>query len=77
METDPEINAWVGIDPGATGAYAILRENGSFVIEDWEDEFVFANTIKKITTRQKRCASHGAIRKTCIPDINSQRAMDK
>jgi len=43
--TDPKLNAWVGIDPGATGAYAILRENGSFDIEDWEDEFVFANAI--------------------------------
>jgi hypothetical protein len=43
--TDPKLNAWVGIDPGATGAYAILRENGIFDIEDWDDEFVFANTI--------------------------------
>ena len=42
---DPKLNAWVGIDPGATGAYSILRENGSFDIEDWEDEFVLADAI--------------------------------
>ena len=43
--TDPKLNAWVGVDPGATGAYSILRENGSLDIEDWEDEFVCAKTI--------------------------------
>ena len=43
--SDPKLNAWVGIDPGATGAYSILRENGSFDIEDWDDEFVFADAI--------------------------------
>jgi hypothetical protein len=40
METDPKPNAWIGIDPGSTGAYAILRENSNFDIEDWEDELV-------------------------------------
>ena len=43
--TDPKTRAWIGIDPGATGAYTILRENGRYDIEDWEDEFVFANTL--------------------------------
>ena len=43
--TDPKTRAWIGIDPGATGAYTILRENGCYDIEDWEDEFVFANTL--------------------------------
>jgi len=41
--TDPKLKAWIGIDPGATGAYSILRENGNYEIEDWDDEFVFSN----------------------------------
>ena len=66
-QTDPKLNAWVGIDPGATGAYAILRENGNFDIEDWEDEFVFANTV----------AEWKAIYNITLAVVEAQHAMPK
>jgi Holliday junction resolvasome RuvABC endonuclease subunit len=45
-DTDLKPNAWIGVDPGSTtGAYAILRENGNYDIEEWEDEYRFASDI--------------------------------
>jgi crossover junction endodeoxyribonuclease RuvC len=45
--SDPKHNAWVGIDPGATGACALLNENDHYDILDWEDEFVLSETISE------------------------------
>lgn len=44
-QEDPKPTAWIGIDPGATGAVAILREGLCYDIEDWDDEFVFSNAL--------------------------------
>lgn len=37
--------AWIGLDPGKSGAYAILRESGSIDVYDWTDAIQFGEDV--------------------------------
>ena len=57
------MKAWIGIDPGATGACAIIWEDGKVEVHDydegycpfsWEDEVLFSAAIEKAMVMPKQ-----------------------
>ena len=63
------VKTWIGIDPGATGAIAILQEDGAAMIEDWPGDERALTTILRYA-----CILHG------MPEmvlIEYQQAMPK
>lgn len=44
---DEKQRAWIGIDPGKSGAYAFLRESGTVDVFDWTDAKQFAEDIRE------------------------------
>ena len=43
------MNGWIGIDPGSTGALAVIRDDGFVVINDWPgDERAVVNMLHSI-----------------------------
>lgn len=50
------MNGWIGIDPGATGALAMIREDGQVMIEDWPgDERALSNLVQSIEYDVRVC----------------------
>lgn len=45
MIDDDKLRAWIGVDPGKSGAYAILRESGTVDVYDWTDARAFSDTV--------------------------------
>jgi len=45
--TDEKQKAWIGVDPGKSGAYAFLRESGTVDVYDWTDARQFAADIRE------------------------------
>lgn len=44
---DVKQKAWIGVDPGKSGAYALLRESGTADVFDWTDPKEFSDTISE------------------------------